>query len=145
MWPIMTVSAVLALWSMFLLVRQRSAMLVKLLLVPVILCMSLWAPWFFLGLIGVPYPETLPDRFWYVAHLTRVENTHKTRLEIWTVIDGRSRLYVVPYDSQLESQLEGARDAAGQGVDVIISRTQDPNDSSDWQVDIHTPTSQYTK
>lgn len=118
-------------FSTYVFLKAPASYKFKLLLIPIALLLAAYSYLFVGNLVGYSYPGKLPVKFVYVGHRVLVTDEGvKTGLEVWTQVGRDARLYRVPYNKQLDQNLERAAKAKGQGGVPVLDASKPPGDDT---------------
>ena len=104
----------------------------------------------FSGLVGYHYLDSLgkplnkvPEGKWeYIWH-----EAYGNEIQLWAIVDGESRLYVVPYSEEIRKELEKAQEREGRGeaVEGEFAEQESETNSPEYDITISTATDNTTK
>lgn len=112
----------------------------KWMLWPALIAGTMYATILFSDSLGRPVPGTLPDTFTFMSYRVLGTGGKAAKLEVWTVVDGKSRLYVIPYSVKRQEAFEKGAQAMREGDVVTMNRRPkkhdgDPKNADDTEDD----------
>lgn len=113
--PIIVFLVCLVSISLWVILKSETLTALKVLLVPAVISLAIFAGVSVISLLGHAVPERPSERVAVLAHRAVVENGVKKKLELWVISNGTSRLHVLPYTKKLEEALEKGQQARRQG------------------------------
>lgn len=121
LFPVFAVVLGLVAISIFMFINQPGLGIIKFILIPSALSLTLVVPTAFYSQLGRPVTASLPENFEFIGFKPVLADGKKTHLEVW-VRDGSaaSRLYSIPWSHQLEDQLSSAREGQRRGSTVRV-------------------------
>jgi hypothetical protein len=101
--------------------KSKSADLLKLLIIPLSIVFAWSGTVYYITQLGKPIEGQPETTFTYIHHIAS-----NTTIELWTKIDGESRLYVFPFSEEAQEKLDKAKRQAKQGLPVEGKKTKNP-------------------
>lgn len=110
---LITAAAALVLTVCYSVYKSKSADLLKLLIIPLSIVFAWSGIEYYTSQLGKPIEGQPKATFTYIYHISS-----NTTIELWTKVDGKSRLYVFPFSKEAQEKLDKAKRRAKQGVPV---------------------------
>jgi hypothetical protein len=136
LWPLVAVLLAMAAFSLYVFSHNDRLYRLKLLMIPALLCTTLFSFAWFGGRLGYGYPAGLPDALEYVAHKLVIEDNRKAWIDVMAVsrkpLERDARLHRLPWSQPLEDALKKARDMQQGGGSIELQRGRGAGTGDDY-------------
>ena len=128
--PIIAASLVIFAIALFVFLKSNTSVLVKFMLVPIALSISVFMPIMLATFLGKAMPVLeIPEKATVLAHKTIILDGKKTKIEIWITESASTRLLVIPFSKNLEKALKEAQKGREAGNITELQRQPGKNKS----------------
>lgn len=128
--PIIVASLIIFAISLFVFLKSNTSVLVKFMLVPIALSISVFMPMMLTTFLGKAIPVLeMPEKAAVLAHKTIILDGKKTKIEIWIAESSSTRLLVIPFSKNLEKALKEAQKSREAGNTTELQRRPGKNKS----------------
>lgn len=103
-----TLAFLITIVSAFLIVKLPHKFIVKFLLIPMILCAGLMFADNINQVLGFPFSNYPTGKFGVKDYRVTFVSEGVMNIEVWVLQKGKSRLYVIPYNKDVEKELQQA-------------------------------------
>jgi hypothetical protein len=128
--PVIIASLVIFAISLFIFLKSNTSVLVKFMLVPIALSISVFMPMTLTTFLGKAMPVSeMPEKAAVLSHKTVILDGKKTKIEIWIAESTSTRLLVIPFSKNLEKALKEAQRGREAGNITELQRRPGKNKS----------------